>query len=286
MGVRERAWAHVPGTPLDPAGEETTVDLAVTAARRALEDAGVASEELALVQVATSTPHRMTTTVAAAVGAALGVKAACVDVRGGCAAGLFALGNAALHVAAGAGPALVVGADTFSKIVPVGHAPSLLSLADGAGAIVVGRKTGSALLATSYQTDGALARLVYTDGALPPTEAEVARGGYQLSGAPEELARAVPDRYQAALSAVLRRAGVAASDVELYVPHQTGREVLEETSRRVGLARTFSNLERHANIGAAGWIVALVEAAIRRGALVATAAVGGGLSWGAAVLRW
>jgi 3-oxoacyl-[acyl-carrier-protein] synthase III len=290
MGVRERAWAHVPGEPLDHAAEESTVDLAVAAARAALADAGVAPAELALVLCATSTPHRMTTTVAATVGGALGAGAACLDVRGGCAAGIFALTTAALHIAAGAGPVLLVGADTFSKVVPVEHAPSLLALADGAGALVLGARAGAALLAATYETDGALGRLVYTDGALPPTAADVARGGFRLSGAPDEMAAVVPERYARALGAALARAGIAPGDLDLYVPHQTGRAVLDEACARAGIprARAFDNLARHGNIGAAGWLVALVEARaagrIAPGARVALASVGGGLAWGAAVL--
>jgi 3-oxoacyl-[acyl-carrier-protein] synthase-3 len=291
MGVRERAWAHLPGEPFDHAQEESTLDLAVAAARAALADAQVAPRELALVLVATSTPHRMTTTVSAAVGAALGASAGCIDVRGGCAAGLHALATAALHAAAGAGPALVIGADTFSKVIPVGHAPTLLSLADGAGALVVGARAEGALLASSYETDGRLARLVYTDGGLPPTAADVERGGFVLSGAPDDLAAVVPERYEAALRAALARAGLAAADVDLLVPHQTSRAVLEEVGRRLGIApeRTFVNLDRHGNVGAAGWLVALVEAraagCVAPGARVALAAVGGGVSFGAAILR-
>jgi 3-oxoacyl-[acyl-carrier-protein] synthase-3 len=286
MGVSERAWAHVPGEPFDPA-EETTVDLAACAARAALADADLPARELALILVATSTPHRMTTTVSAAVAAALGASAGACDVRGGCAAGLHALATAALY--AQSGPVLVVGADTFSKLLPVEHAPTLLSLADGAGALVVAARAPGALLASSYQTDGGLARLVYTDGALPPTVADVERGGYRLAGAPDELTAVVPDRYEAALRAVLARAGLGAADVDLYVAHPSGRPVIDEVVRRMGFARACASLARHGNVGAAGWIVALVEARregrIAPGSVVATAAVGGGVSWGAALLR-
>lgn len=289
MGVATRAWAHLPGEPFDP-GEETTLDLALAAGRRALDDARLPAAELSLLMVATSTPHRMTTTVAAAVGEALGARCACIDVRGGCAAGLHALGSAALLVAAGNGPALIVGADTFSKVIPLEHAPTLLSLADGAAAIVLGRKPGSALLASFYETDPALSRLVYTDGTLPPTVADIERGGYRLAGAPEELARAIPGKYEEALRAALSRAGD--HGVDLYAPHQTGRELLEEVARRMGFPRerVYSSLHRHGNVGAAGWLAALVEARAEGrtppGARVATAAVGGGVSAGAAVFRW
>src|SRR5207302_3459732 len=108
------------------------------------------------VLVATSTPHRMTASVAAALGAALGAHAGCADVRAGCAGGILALGQAALAVAAGAGPALVVGAETFSKIVPPQSRTAALALGDGAAALIVGRRGGARLLSAAFQTDGAL----------------------------------------------------------------------------------------------------------------------------------
>jgi 3-oxoacyl-[acyl-carrier-protein] synthase-3 len=140
------------------------------------------------------------------------------------------------------------------------------------------------------ETDGALGRLVTTDGALPPTAAEIERGGYLLSGSAEELGQVVPEKYVAALAEALGRAQLAPADVDLFVPHQTSVPLIREVCARTGipLARAFVNVGAHANIGSAGWVVALVEA--RRagrcppGARVALAAVGGGMSWAAGVL--
>ena len=291
MGVERRAWAHRVGEPLDHATEATTLDLAVEAGRRALEDASVDLGSLALVVVATSTPCRMTSTLSAQVGAALGANAACMDVRSGCSGGLFALSTAALHVAAGAGPALVIGTETFSKIIPATSKVAAMSLGDGAGALVVGKLPGAAVESMSLQTDGRLGRLISTDGALPPTEAEIARGGYLLSGAPEELMEVVPGKYAGAIEGALGRAGVASGAIDLFVPHPTGVALIERVAAAAGIARdrTFTSVARHANIGAAGWLVALAEARAQgrtpRGARVLVAVVGGGMSWGAAVLR-
>lgn len=291
IGVDRRAWAHVVGLPLDHARETTTLDLAVDAARRALSDAHVAAEDLSLVVVTTSTPHRMTSTLSAQVGAAVGARAACMDVRSGCSGGLFALSTASLHVGAGCGPALVIGTETFSKVVPAASKIAAVSLGDGAGALVVGRREGARLASIFLETDGSLGRLITTDGALPPTEAEVARGGYVLSGAPEELTATVPAKYAAAIDAALARARIDASAIDLFVPHQTQVPLLRAVATSAGVApeRTFVNVHRHANIGAAGWIVAFAEARaegrLPRGSTALVAAVGGGMSWGAAVLR-
>lgn len=292
IGVAERAWAHPPGTPLAHGDEPTTLDLALEAGRAALEDAGLAAADLGLILAATSTPHRMTSTLAVPLGAALGAQAACMDTRTGCSAGLFALGTAALFVAAGSGPALIVGTETFSKVVPPDHPMGLLSLGDGAGALVLGRKPGSALEGLFLRSDGNLGALIGTSGPLPPTPAAIEAGGYQLSGQPEALAAALPERYLEALGAALETAGRAPSDLTAYVPHQTSVPLIREVASAAGIPadRVWTDgVARHANIGAAGWLVAFAEArAAGRfgdGDRVATASVGGGMSWAAAVLR-
>jgi 3-oxoacyl-[acyl-carrier-protein] synthase-3 len=295
LGLWKRSWAHLPGTPLDHATEETTLDLSLRAARAALSDAGLTAADVSLVLSCTSTPHRMTSTLSAVVGSGLGARAACMDTRTGCSAGLFALTTAALYVNAGAtgkGVALITGAETFSKVLPHESRIAQLSLGDGAAALVVGRKEGAALLSAFLESDGSLGRLSTTDGALPPTQAEWERGGYLLSGAPDELLQVVPGKYLAALSAVLGRARVEGGDLDLYVPHQTSASLIAAVCQTAGIpaARAFVNVAEHANIGSAGWMAALCEARAagrcRDGALVALAAVGGGMSWGAAVLRW
>lgn len=291
IGLSERAWTHDVGQPLAPDREENTVDLAVRAARAALADAKLDASDLALIVCATSTPHRMSSTVAGAVGAALGAHAACMDTRAGCAGALFGLTTAALYLGAGAGPALVIGTETFSKVIPPAHRLARLSLGDGAGALVIGRREGARLVSAFLETDGALGHLITTDGSLPPTPEEIARGGYWLTGSPTELAEVVPSRYEAALRGALSRAGCGPAEIDLFVPHQTSRALVLELCRRLELpeSRTFVNVHRHANIGSAGWIAALVEARAEGrcppGTRLAVAAVGGGLSWAAAVLQ-
>ena len=295
LGLWKRSWAHLPGTPLDHAAEETTPGLSHRAARNALADAGLTAADVSLILSCTSTPHRMTSTVSASVGSGLGARAACMDTRTGCSSGLFALATAALYVNAGAtgsGVALITGAETFSKVLPPQSRIAQLSLGDGAAALVVGKKHGAALLSAFLESDGALGRLITTDGALPPTQAELERGGYLLSGAPDELLQIVPGKYLAALSAALARAGVAAGDLDLYVPHQTSASLIAAVCEKAGIpaARAFVNVAEHANLGSAGWMAALCEARAagrcKEGMLLGLAAVGGGMSWGAAVLRW
>lgn len=280
LGVRERAWAE----------DQTTLDLAKDAAVKAMLDAQVSDVQLVLV--ASSTPHRWTSTLSAPLGAHLDLKCPCMDVRTGCAAGLFALANAALFHQAGVRRILLVGTETFSKVIPPQSKMAQVSLADGAGALVLGRVDGARLRAVSMNTNGTLAGLVYTSGALPPTHEEIDRGGYVLSGDAEALRLTVPEKYAEAISAVLERANLGAAAVDHYVPHQTSKDIIHEVCRRFGIPteRAFLNLHRHANIGAAGWIVALAEARaqarLKPRERVLIASVGGGMSWGAALWEW
>ena len=279
LGVKERAWATT----------ESTLDLAKEAAARALQDAGAG--EIDLVLVASSTPHRWTSTLSAPLGAALKLACPCMDVRTGCAAGMFALATAALYHQAGARRVLLVGTETFSRVIPKQSKMAAVSLGDGAGALVLGRVPGARLLAASMDTDGDLAGLVYTSGALPPTHQELDRGGYVLSGDPEGLRATVPEKYVSAIGAVLERAKLTARHVDAYVPHQTSKDLIHEVCNRLGLpaSRAFLNLHRHANIGAAGWVVALAEARAERlkpNDRVLLASVGGGMSWAAALWEW
>ena len=231
----------------------------------------------------------MTSTVSAVVGHRIGaLGAACMDVRSGCSGGLFALATAASLLQVGDGPALVIGTETFSKVIPAVHKMAALSLGDGAGAVVVAKGKGR-LLGIALETDGAFGHLITAEGALPPTHEEIDQERYQLSGDPVELTRLVPERYASAIACAL--GSVKPDEVDLFVPHQTSVPLISEVVRRSGvpIERTFINVSAHANIGAAGWLVALAEAAqegkVLDGAKLLIAAAGGGLSWGAALLE-
>lgn len=289
-GLSRRAWTHEVGEPLRHDQELTSVDLGADAAARALQDAGVAPGRVQAVLCATSSPHRMTSTVSAAIAARLGLGGMALDTRAGCAAGLFALSTAALYVAAGVEPILLVATETFSKVIPPQHKDAVMSLGDGAGALVLGEGSG-ALLAAALETDGTLAHLVNTPGPMPPTVEDVEAGRYHLDGVPEGLRTVIPARYVAALRAALGRAGLSVADLDAYVPHQVGRQVVEKVIAELGIPpeKAWIAPGRHGNVGAAGVLVALAEAReagrCRPGQRVALASVGGGLSWAAAILR-
>ncbi len=289
LGVRHRAWAHLVGESFD-AGSDDSATLSIRAGRAALSDAGVGAAEISLLLVATSTPNRMTGTVSAQVGEALGLDAACLDLRAGCSAGLFALAQAALHLQAGVEHVLVIGSETFSKVIPPESKATAMALGDGAAAVVLSRGPG-AMLSAALRTEGGLRHLVSTPGVLPPSQVDLDAGRYFLTGDAEGLTRAAADRYLVAIEQALRKAGLASGQVDLFVPHQTSLPLIDEVAARVGIAleRTVRAVDRHANVGAAGVLTALVEAraarAFSRGQKLLLAAVGGGVSSGAMVIE-
>lgn len=290
-GFRSRAWAHEVGQPLDHGTEATCASLGAEAARVAMGDAGVGPSDIDVLICTTSTPHRMTSTMSGAVGGALGLDAQAYDLRSGCCAALFGLYNAALQLQAGASHVLLVAGETFSKVVPPHAHLAALTLADGAGAMVLGRREGAALLGGFLKSDGRYGGLVNTPGALPPVPADVDAGLFQLAGDPQGLGDVIPGLYVEAIAGALDRAGLRAADVDRYVPHQTGRDLIDGIAERFGIPseRREIAVAAHANVGSAGWIVAHAEARqagrIRPGDTILHASVGGGMSWGAVAWR-
>lgn len=286
--VRDRAWVHDVGGPQLP-GEQTTLDLATKAASAAIADASARTGEVVIdaVLVVTSTPHRLTSTVAGPLGHQLGLRAACFDIRGGCAASMFALAQATMLLDGGARGVIVVGADTFSRVLPTTDPRLALVMGDGAGAVVLTRGSG-ALLGACVCTDGDLGHLLQTRGPLPPTAEAVADGGYRLEGAWDAFAAAVKPRYARAIEGALAVAERRASDVDVYVPHQSNAGLIRATAATHGWQRAVCRVERHGNIGAGSALVALSEGLrdgdVVEGDTVLLAGVGGGMTWGGVLL--
>jgi acetoacetyl-CoA synthase len=291
LGIRRRYWAHDVGTPFGASNETSVVELAISAAREAILDAQVTASDLSLVLCATSTPSRMTSTLSSAVGAALGTRVACMDTRSGCAGALFGLTTGALYVAATGLPILLVGAETFSKVIPPNDKRAALTLGDAAGALVLGPSSKGALEAAHLESDGSLSKLIQTDGSLPPTHQDIERGAYFLSGSAEGLAEVVPERGEWAIRSVLSRAQLLPGDVDVFIPHISSVQVLEELCARTDISRAKAQttFAEHGNVGAAGWMVSLAEARrqkrISAGMKLLISSVGGGLSYAAALLR-
>lgn len=291
LGVERRAWAHQVGQPFAD-DEETTVDLMTRALEQALEASSVQAGDLAAIITATSTPAAVTRGNAPQVADRLGVRCAAFDLRAGCSGGVAALVQGAMWVSATWQPVAVVAADTFSKVIPPGVPIAALAMADGAGASVLRpSQAGDGLLAASLCADGSLAHLGTSPSPFPPTAAAMERGDYFLTGDPEELLRQAVPLYTGAIAEAMAGAKLSAEDVALYLPHQAGDRLIEQVARASGFPpeRVYARVSRHANTGSASVLVALHEARAEGlavpGATLVTAALGGGLCWGAAALR-
>jgi len=273
------------------AGEgETTATLAVEACRKALEAAGLQPEDIGLIVLATATPDQTFPSSATKVQAMLGIPD-CIafDVHAVCTGFLYALTVADSMLRGGSAKrALVIGAETFSRILDWEDRTTCVLFGDGAGALVLAAEEGeSGILSTSLHADGRHNGLLFVDGG-PSTTGTV--GKLRMRG--REVFRHAVVNLAEVLNTVLDRAGLAAADVDWVVPHQANARILDATARKLGLPpeKIVVTVDRHANTSAASVPLALDVAVrdgrIKRGDLLVLEAMGGGFTWGAAALRY
>jgi len=273
------------------AGEgETTATLASEAAMKALEAAGMNAGEIDLIVLATATPDQTFPATATKVQDALGIRD-CVafDVAAVCSGFLYALSVAESMIRGGGSTnALVIGAETFSRILDWEDRTTCVLFGDGAGAVVLtAEDDGRGVLATALHADGRHNQLLYVDGG-PSTTGTV--GKLRMKGS--EVFRHAVVNLAAVLEETIEKAGLSVADVDWVVPHQANRRILDATARKLGLPpeRVVITVDEHANTSAASVPLALDVAVrdgrIQRGDIVVLEAMGGGFTWGAAVARY
>jgi 3-oxoacyl-[acyl-carrier-protein] synthase-3 len=269
---------------------ETTASLATEAARKALEHAGVEAESIELIVLATATPDQTFPSSATKVQAALGIDD-CVafDVHAVCTGFLYALTVADSMIRSGSAKrALVIGAETFSRILDWEDRATCVLFGDGAGALVLAAEDGeNGVLATKLHADGRHNDLLFVDGG-PSTTGTV--GKLRMKG--REVFRHAVVNLADVLGEVLGAAGLTTGDVDWVVPHQANARILDATARKLGLAseKVVVTVDQHANTSAASvplaFDAAVRDGRIKRGDLVVLEAMGGGFTWGAAALRY
>jgi 3-oxoacyl-[acyl-carrier-protein] synthase-3 len=273
------------------AGEgETTASLATDAARKALEHAGIAASDIGLIVLATATPDQTFPSSATKVQAALGIND-CVafDVHAVCTGFLYALSVAdSMLRSGGADKALVIGAETFSRILDWEDRATCVLFGDGAGALVLeAQETESGILATKLHADGRHNDLLFVDGG-PSTTGTV--GKLRMKG--REVFRHAVVNLADVMNEVLEDIGLTSADVDWLVPHQANARILDATAKKLGLPaeKVVVTVDRHANTSAASvplaFDTAVKDGRIKRGDLVVLEAMGGGFTWGAAALRY
>jgi 3-oxoacyl-[acyl-carrier-protein] synthase-3 len=274
---------------------EFTSHLATEAAARALGRAGVVASDLDLIVLATSTPDETFPATATAVQANLGMtRGAAFDVQAVCSGFVYALSVADSMIKNRmAGTALVIGAETFSRILDWNDRGTCVLFGDGAGAVVLkagegqGAPADRGVLASTLHSDGRHHDLLYVDGG--PSTTRTA-GFLRMHG--REVFKHAVTNLAAVVGESLQLAGLQADDVDWLVPHQANKRIIDSTGRKLGLPadKVVLTVDRHANTSAASIPLALDTAVgdgrIQRGHVVLLEAMGGGLTWGANVIRW
>ncbi len=285
-GIRQRHIA---------ADGELTSDLAVAAARRALDAAGLTPEAVDLIVVATATPDQTFPACATVVQHKLGMThGVAFDVAAVCSGFLYALAVAdAMVVAGAANTALVIGAETFSRILDWDDRGTCVLFGDGAGAVVLRAEVGAGtnadrgILATRLHSDGRYNDLLFVDGG-PGSTGTV--GKLRMKG--REVFRHAVTNLAAVMTETLGAVGLTGDDVAWVIPHQANLRILEGTAKKLGLPleRVVVTVDAHANTSAASVPLALDTAVrdgrIKVGDLLLLEAMGGGFTWGAAAVRW
>lgn len=274
---------------------QTTSDLAVIAAQAALKNAGLEPDDIDAVVVATSTPDLTFPSVATMVQEKLGMtRGFGFDVQAVCAGFIFALANAnALILAGQAEKVLVIGAETFSRIMDWTDRSTCVLFGDGAGALVLCAEEGTGstedrgVLSTDLNSDGRYREMLYVDGGVSSTGTS---GKLRMQGNP--LFRQAVEKLTSTAHKALEKIGLSDKDVDWIVPHQANIRIIQGTAKKMGLPmeQVVVTVQDHGNTSAASiplaMSVGVTRGQIKKGDLLVAEAIGGGLAWGAVVLRW
>ncbi|WP_027258597.1 beta-ketoacyl-ACP synthase III [Leisingera aquimarina] len=273
---------------------ETTSDMAAKAATRALADAGLTADDVDAIIVATSTADLTFPSAATMVQSKLGMtKGFAFDVQAVCAGFVYALSNANALIASGqAERVLVIGAETFSRIMDWTDRGTCVLFGDGAGALLLegqelaGTNKDRGILSTDLNSDGRYKDLLYVDGGVSTQST----GHLRMQG--NQVFRHAVEKLASTANTALDKAGLAASDVDWIVPHQANIRIIQGTAKKMGLSmdNVVVTVQDHGNTSAASIPLALSvgkeRGQIKEGNLIVTEAIGGGLAWGAVVVRW
>ncbi len=280
--------------------EQTTASLAIEAGANALKQATITPSDVDLLIVATATPEQPIPHTGAFVGDGLGLSCGSFDLAAGCAGFVYELvTGAALLTAGGLGHVLVIGAETLSRVVDPHDRGTCILFGDGAAAVVLeptpATDSGPGLLAWDLGCDGSATGLlgIPAGGSRLPATPDTIEDGLQfIKMQGQEVFRRAVRAVVDSARATLERAGVAADDVDWFVPHQANARIIEAAANRLGIPteRTVVNISRYGNTSAASIPLALSEVAdageLAAGDLVLMSGFGAGMTWGSALVRW
>jgi 3-oxoacyl-[acyl-carrier-protein] synthase III len=285
-GIRQRHIA---------AEGEFTSHLAINAARAALADAGVDAQSIDLIVLATSTPDNTFPATAVAVQSALGINhGAAFDLQAVCSGFIFAMATADNFLRSGAFKrALVIGAETFSRILDWNDRGTCVLFGDGAGAVVLdaqpqsGVKPDRGVLTTHLRSDGRHKSKLYVDGGPSSTQTV---GHLRMEG--REVFKHAVGMITDVITDAFKASGITADDIDWFVPHQANKRIIDASAHKLHIApqKVVLTVDRHGNTSAASiplaLSVAVADGRVKKGDLVLLEAMGGGFTWGSALLRW
>ena len=284
-GIKRRHFANE---------DETTSAMATLAAKEALEDAGLVAGDIDAIILATSTSDLTFPSAATMVQANLGMtRGFAYDVQAVCAGFVFALANAnALIISGQAKKVLVIGSETFSKLMDWEDRSTCVLFGDGAGAVIVsadngtGDKSDRGILASDLNSDGTLKNILYVDGGVSTQST----GYLRMHG--KEVFRHAIEKLATTAQTSMETAGVSVSEIDWIVPHQANIRIIHGTAKKMGIPkeRILTTVQDHGNTSAASIPLALsvskINGFIKKNDLIVTEAIGGGLAWGSLVIRW
>jgi 3-oxoacyl-[acyl-carrier-protein] synthase-3 len=285
-GIRQRHIA---------ADDETTASLGEAAARAALDDAGLTPADIDLIVLATSTPNNTFPATAVEIQNRLGMHHGfAFDMQAVCSGFVYAVATADLYVRGGlARRVLVIGSETFSRILDWTDRSTCVLFGDGAGALVLEAQEGEGtiadrgVLAASLRSDGAHKDKLYVDGG-PSTTGTV--GLLRMEG--REVFKHAVGMITDVIEATFSQAGITADDLDWFVPHQANKRIIDASAKKLGIAeeKVVVTVNLHGNTSAASvplaLAVAVADGRVKKGDLVLLEAMGGGFTWGAVLLRW
>ncbi len=285
-GIRQRHIA---------ADDETTASLGEAAARAALDNAGLTPADIDLIVLATSTPNNTFPATAVEIQQRLGMRHGfAFDMQAVCSGFVYAVTAADLYLRGGqAKRVLVIGAETFSRILDWNDRSTCVLFGDGAGALVLEAEEGAGtiddrgVLASSLRSDGTHKEKLYVDGG-PSTTGTV--GHLRMEG--REVFKHAVGMITDVIEATYAQSGISSADLDWFVPHQANKRIIDASARKLGIAdeKVVITVDRHGNTSAASvplaLSVAVADGRIKKGDLVLLEAMGGGFTWGAVLLRW
>ncbi|MFU0503717.1 beta-ketoacyl-ACP synthase III [Pseudaminobacter sp. NGMCC 1.201702] len=285
-GIRQRHIA---------ADDETTASLGEAAARAALADAGLTPDDIDLIVLATSTPNNTFPATAVEIQQRLGMRHGfAFDMQAVCSGFVYAVTTADLYIRGGlAKRVLVIGSETFSRILDWNDRSTCVLFGDGAGALVIeagegdGTTADRGILASSLRSDGTHKEKLFVDGG-PSTTGKV--GVLRMEG--REVFKHAVGMITDVIVATFSQAGISADDIDWFVPHQANKRIIDASAKKLGIAeeKVVVTVDLHGNTSAASvplaLSVAVADGRIKKGDLVLLEAMGGGFTWGAVILRW